>query len=122
MDKHVTKRAGRERRRRRVRKKVVGTPARPRLCVYRANANIYAQVIDDVSRRTLAAASTLDSEVKKVNVKPSNAEAAKLVGELVAKRAISAGIKEVVFDRSGNLYHGRVRALAEGARQAGLGF
>lgn len=122
MGREVIKSTGRDRRRRRVRKKVSGTPDRPRLSVYRANANIYAQVVDDASGRTLAAASSLDSDVKKAAKTAGNAAAAKLVGELVAKRAMAAGVKQVVFDRGGNLYHGRVKALAEGARDAGLGF
>lgn len=122
MDRHVAKRAGRDRRHRRVRKKVSGSAERPRLSVYRANANIYAQLIDDVSGRTLAAASSLDARVKAAELTEGSAEAAKLVGTIVAERARAAGIERVVFDRGGNLYHGRVKALAEGAREAGLGF
>ena len=109
----------RERRHRRVRTKISGTPECPRLCVFRSNTNLYAQVIDDVNGVTLASASTLDKEVK---TKASNIEAAKEVGTLVAKRAIKAGIKTVVFDRGGYIYHGKVKALAEAAREAGLEF
>ncbi|PWX43843.1 50S ribosomal protein L18 [Clostridium perfringens] len=109
----------RERRHLRVRKKVFGTPERPRLSVYRSEKNIYAQIIDDVNAVTLVAASSLD---KAIEVKGSNKEAAKLVGELVAKRAIEKGINDVVFDRGGYVYHGRVEALASGAREAGLKF
>ena len=104
----------------RVRKHISGTPERPRLSVYRSEKNIYAQIIDDINAVTLASASTLDKEV---DVKVGgNKEAAKLVGELVAKRAIEKGINDVVFDRGGYVYHGRVEALASGAREAGLKF
>ena len=109
----------RKRRHIRVRRKISGTPERPRLCMYRSNNNIFAQVIDDVNGVTLAQASTLDKEVK---TKASNIEAAKEVGELVAKRAVKAGIENVVFDRGGYIYHGKVKALAEAAREAGLKF
>ncbi|WP_346915911.1 50S ribosomal protein L18 [Clostridium sp.] len=110
----------RERRHLRVRKKIHGTAERPRLAVFRSEKNIYAQIIDDVAGRTLVAASTLDKDFSlKVG---SNKEAAKLVGEVVAKKAIEAGITEVVFDRGGYVYHGRVQMLAEGAREAGLKF
>jgi len=108
-----------ERRHRRVRRKISGTPECPRLCVYRSNSNIYAQVIDDVNGVTLASASTLDKEVK---TKKSNKEAAKEVGTLIAKRAIEKNIKSVVYDRGGNIYHGIVKELAEAAREAGLEF
>ncbi len=110
----------RERRHLRVRKKIHGTAERPRLDVFRSEKNIYAQIIDDVAGRTLVAASSLDKDFSlKVG---SNKEAAKLVGEVVAKKAIEAGITEVVFDRGGYVYHGRVQMLAEGAREAGLKF
>lgn len=102
-----------------VRKKISGTPERPRLCVYRSNSNLYTQIIDDVAGVTLVSASTLDKEVK---TKHSNKEAAKEVGELIAKRAIEKNIKEVVFDRGGYIYHGVVKELAEAAREAGLVF
>ncbi len=110
----------RERRHLRVRKKIHGTAERPRLAVFRSEKNIYAQIIDDVAGRTLVAASSLDKDFSlKVG---SNKEAAKLVGEAVAKKAVEAGITEVVFDRGGYVYHGRVQMLAEGAREAGLKF
>ena len=103
----------------RVRTKVSGTAERPRLCVYRSNTNIYAQIIDDVAGNTLVSASTLDKEVKTKN---SNVEAAKEVGALIAKRALEKNIKEVVFDRGGYIYHGVVKELAEAAREGGLTF
>ena len=109
----------RKRRHIRVRRKVSGTPERPRLCVYRSNKNLFVQVIDDVNGKTLAQASTLDKEVKN---KHANAEAAKEVGTLIAKRAQDNKIKTVVFDRSGYLYHGIIKYLAEAAREAGLEF
>jgi len=113
------KNVARVRRHERVRSKISGTPECPRLSVFRSNKNIVAQVIDDVAGKTLVSASTLDKEVK---TKQSNIEAAKEVGELIAKRAIKAGIKNVVFDRGGYIYHGKVQALAEAAREAGLEF
>ena len=109
----------RERRHRRVRTKISGTPECPRLCVFRSNTNLYAQVIDDVNKVTLASASTLDKEVK---TKKSNKEAAKEVGALVAKRAMEKNITSVVYDRVGYIYHGVVKELAEAAREAGLKF
>jgi large subunit ribosomal protein L18 len=110
----------RQKRHLRIRKKVSGTPERPRLSIYRSLSNMYAQIIDDVAGKTLVAASTLDKEVNASN--GGNKEAAKSVGELVAKRALEKGIESVVFDRSGYIYHGRVKELAEGAREAGLKF
>ena len=110
------------RRQRRVRGKVHGTAARPRLRVTRSNAHIYAQIIDDVAGVTIAAASTVDAEVKAGIKIGSNVDAAKAVGEVVGRRAVSKGVTEVVFDRGGRLYHGRVAALADGARSAGLKF
>lgn len=118
----VDKNAARQRRHLRVRKKVSGTSERPRLCVFRSIKHMYAQVIDDVSGVTLASASTLDGELRDHVKYGGNKEAAKAVGELVARRCIEKGIKEVVFDRGGNLYHGRVKALADGAREKGLKF
>ena len=109
----------RARRHARVRTKVSGTAERPRLCVYRSNSNLYAQIIDDVAGNTLVQASTLDKEVK---TKKSNIEAAKEVGALIAKRAIAKKIKTVVYDRSGYIYHGVVKELAEAAREGGLEF
>jgi len=103
----------------RVRSKITGTPERPRLNVFRSNANIYAQLIDDVNKVTLAAASTLDKDFEGAS---GNAEAAKKVGKMIAERAKAKGIENVVFDRGGYIYHGRVAALAEGAREGGLVF
>ena len=103
----------------RVRKKISGTPECPRLCVYKSNTGVYAQIIDDVNGKTLVTASTLDKEIK---TKACNIAAATEVGTLVAKRATKAGIKSVVFDRGGYNYHGRVKALAEAAREGGLEF
>jgi large subunit ribosomal protein L18 len=106
----------------RVRRKVFGTPERPRLSVYRSLSNMYAQIIDDSTGTTLASASTLDKDIKaKVN-NAGNKEAAKLVGEAVAKKAVEKGIDKVVFDRGGYIYHGRIKELAEAAREAGLQF
>jgi len=110
------------RRQRRVRGKVSGTAVRPRLRVTRSNAHIYAQIIDDVAGVTIAAASTVDPEVKGSIKIGSNVDAAKAVGEVVGRRAIEKGVTEVIFDRGGRLYHGRVAALADGARSAGLKF
>lgn len=109
-------------RHKRVRKDVHGTPEKPRLSVYRSNNNILAQIIDDVNGNTLVAASTLDKEIKGELVKTGNKEAAKKVGEALGKRALEKGIKEVAFDRGGYIYHGRVKELADGAREAGLKF
>lgn len=116
------KEALRQRRHRRVRKKVLGTAERPRLNVYRSLCNIYAQVIDDTQAVTLASASTIDAELREKIKAGGNIESAKLVGELVAKRALDKGIKQVVFDRGGFQYHGRVASLADAAREAGLEF
>lgn len=107
----------RKKRHLRVRKKIVGTPTRPRLNVFRSSKNIYAQLIDDQHGITLASASSLESGVAGTKV-----EAARSVGQLIAKRAIEKGYKEVVFDRGGYIYHGRVKALADGAREGGLEF
>ncbi len=122
MNKQKAKRAGLKRRERRVRAKIFGTAERPRLSVHRTNAHIYAQVIDDVDSKTIATASTLDPEFKATGKLGSNKEAAELVGKLVAERAMAAGVTMVTFDRGGRLYHGRVQALADGAREAGLKF
>ncbi len=122
MNKHQAKQAGLKRRQRRVRAKVSGTAERPRLSVHRTNAHIYAQVIDDTKGVTLCSASTLDPEFRATGKVGSNKEAAEFVGELVGKRAVEMGITEVTFDRGGRVYHGRVKALADGARNAGLKF
>lgn len=106
-------------RHRRVRKHISGTPERPRLCVFRSLQNIYAQVIDDVNGCTLVAASSLEGDLKG---RGGNKEAAREVGKLVAKKAVEKGIKSVVFDRGGYIYHGRVQELADGAREGGLEF
>lgn len=108
----------------RIRRKIMGTPERPRLCVFKSLRHIYAQIIDDTppeGSRTLVAASTLDPEIRD-KIKSDNIEAARLVGALIAKRALEKGIKKVVFDRGGYPYHGKVRALAEAAREGGLEF
>ena len=112
--------AARKARHARVRKKISGTPECPRLCVYRSLKNIYAQIIDDSTGTTLVSASTLDAELKANH--GGNCSAAKAVGELIAKKAADKNIKEVVFDRGGYLYHGRVAELAAGAREGGLEF
>lgn len=106
----------------RIRRKVSGTPERPRLCVYRSLNHIYAQVIDDTRGHTLVAASTLDKDLRSVLNGKNNAEAARAVGEAIAKKALANGVEQVVFDRNGYKYHGRIAALAEAAREAGLKF
>jgi large subunit ribosomal protein L18 len=114
------KNATRRKRHARVRSKISGTEARPRLNVFRSNKHIYAQLIDDVNGVTLASASTLDKDINLEST--SNLDAAVKVGELVAKRGVEKGISEVVFDRGGYLYHGRIKALADAARENGLQF
>ena len=106
----------------RVRTKVAGTPERPRLCVYRSLGHIYAQVIDDRTGKTLVSASSVDSETKKSLKGGGNVAAAKVIGKTIAERAKAAGVGKVVFDRGGYKYHGRVKALADAAREAGLQF
>jgi large subunit ribosomal protein L18 len=120
MFKKINRNANRMKRHERVRKNVTGTPTRPRLNVYRSGKHIYAQIIDDSVGNTLASASTLDKSLNLTATK--NKEAAKSVGELIAKKALEKGIENVVFDRGGFIYHGRVKELAEGAREAGLKF
>jgi len=117
----LSKREKRLRRHKRVRKKVFGTPERPRLVVFRSLNHIYAQIIDDTIGHTLVSASSLDPAFPK-DKRGGNVEGAKIVGELIGKRAVERGITKVVFDRGGYKYHGRVKALAEGAREAGLEF
>jgi large subunit ribosomal protein L18 len=117
----LTRKDSTQRRHFRVRKRVNGSPERPRLAVFRSGQHIYAQVIDDVQQHTLVAASTLDKELKSL-VTGGNIDAATAVGKLIAERAKAKNISQVVFDRGGNLYHGRVKALAEAARAAGLDF
>jgi len=111
----------RKKRHARIRRKISGTPERPRLCVYKSLRHIYAQLVDDTRGHTLVAASTLEPELRE-KVKSPDVEAARLVGRLLAQRARERGIREVVFDRSGYPYHGKVRALAEAAREGGLVF
>jgi len=122
MIKLIDKNAIRAKRHYRMRKNIVGTPERPRLNVYRSTMNIYAQIIDDSVGNTLVSASTLDAEIKAVLDGKTKKEAAKLVGELVGKRALEKGITKVVYDRGGYQYTGRVAELAAGAREAGLEF
>lgn len=118
----IDKNKDRLKRHERVRNKVSGTAARPRLSVYRSLNHIYAQIIDDVAGKTLASCSTLDKKVAEMIKDASKQEAAKIVGQELAKRALAAKIEEVVFDRGGYIYTGRVKSLADGAREAGLKF
>jgi large subunit ribosomal protein L18 len=119
----INARAGsRLKRKKRIRKKLSGSPERPRLTVFRSDKHIYAQIIDDTVGSTLATASTLSPDYKQLDPLKGKVEAAKRVGELIARKAKVQGITKVVFDRSGYIYHGRVRALADAARQAGLDF
>jgi large subunit ribosomal protein L18 len=118
----IDRNKARKRRHLRVRKKLFGTPTRPRLNVFRSAKHIYAQLIDDTKGVTLVSASTVDPELRDKISYGGNVEAAAKVGELVAKRALAKGYKQVVFDRGGYLYHGRVQALADAAREAGLEF
>jgi len=111
-----------QKRHRRLRRTLAGTADRPRLAVFRSNNHIYAQVIDDDAQNTLCAASTLDKDLRTSLKAGSTCDASEAVGQLVAKRALAQGIQQVVFDRGGNLYHGRVKALADAAREAGLQF
>lgn len=105
-----------------MRARINGTPERPRLAVFRSNSHMYAQIIDDTAGKTLVAASTLEKDAKGALKATDNKEAAAYVGELVGKRAVEKGISEVVFDRAGYIYHGKVAALADAAREAGLKF
>ena len=106
----------------RVRKNVFGTPEKPRMCVFRSNSNISVQIIDDVNHKTLVSASSIDKDLKAEIGYGGNKEAARKVGEAVGKKALEAGIETVAFDRGGLIYHGRVKELADGAREAGLKF
>jgi len=110
------------RRKKSIRKKISGTSARPRLAIFRSSNHIYAQIIDDTAGRTLASASTMSPELKSIDGHTGNKAAAQKVGSLLAEKAKAAGVSEVVFDRGGFLYHGRVKALADAAREAGLEF
>ena len=114
--------AARRRRRLRIRRKVTGTPERPRLCVHRSSKHIYAQVIDDVDGRVLASMSSLSPEARDSGASGNNRASARIVGEVLGEKAKALGIEAVVFDRGGCLYHGRVKALADGAREKGLKF
>jgi len=119
----VKRRQARLRRQKRVRKKVLGIPERPRLCVFRSSKHIYAQLIDDTTGRTLLATSSLPKDMgNKIAEKGGNKEGAALVGAEMAERAVKEGIEKVVFDRNGFLYHGRVKALSDAAREHGLKF
>lgn len=120
MIKRINKNANRKKRHSRVRQKINGTPSRPRLNIFRSGNHIYAQIIDDTIGHTLVSASTLDKSANLTST--HNKEAAKFVGESVAKKALEKGIDEVVFDRGGFIYHGRIQELAESARAAGLKF
>lgn len=119
MIKKTDRKMERTRRHLRVRRKISGTVERPRLCVYRSNANLYVQIIDDVAGNTLVSCSTLDKSIK---TKHANKEAAKEIGAMIAKKALEKNIKTVVFDRGGYIYHGVVKELAEAAREGGLEF
>lgn len=114
--------AARKKKHRRMRNTMVGTSQKPRLNVFRSNNQIYAQIIDDSVGHTIASVSSLDKDIQQQVSDLSKKETAKIAGEMIAKRAIEKGVKQVVFDRGGNLYHGRVAALAEGAREGGLEF
>ncbi len=113
---------GRNKRHYRIRNKISGTAQKPRLAVFRSNKHIYAQIIDDTVGNTLAAASTMEAALKDKLQKTSDVEAAKVIGEAIAKKALDKGISSVVFDRGGFVYHGKIQALADAAREAGLQF
>jgi large subunit ribosomal protein L18 len=116
------KKQARLKRKKRIRKKLIGTPQRPRLCVFRSTKHIYAQVVDDSQGRILAAASSVEKAVKESADLKGKINAAGIVGKLIAQRALGQGVKKVVFDRNGFLYHGRVKAVSDGARESGLEF
>ncbi len=122
MIKKPSRSAAREKRHYRLRNKISGTAEQPRLAVFRSNMHIYAQVIDDTVGNTLCAASTMEKDIKAKLEKTNDVEAAKVVGEAVAKKALEKGITTVVFDRGGFVYHGKIKALADAAREAGLNF
>jgi len=122
MIKKPSRHLARQKRHFRIRNKVSGTPVKPRLAVFRSNKHMYAQIIDDVAGHTLAHASTLDKPVAEALKFTSNVDAAKAVGKAIGEKAISLGISQVVFDRGGYLYHGKIQALADAAREAGLKF
>lgn len=118
----VSRKESTRRRHNRIRRSVTGTSERPRLAVFRSNQHIYAQVIDDVTQHTLVAASTLEADLKVKLESGATRDASTEVGKLIAQRSLAKGIRQVVFDRGGNLYHGRIKALAEAARETGLDF
>ena len=122
MNKLQKKQAGLRRRHMRVRGKISGTAQRPRLCITRSNSNLYAQFVDDVAGKTLLGISTLGPDFKATGKSGATVEGAAAMGEIIGKKALEAGITEIVFDRGGNLYHGRVKELAEAAREGGLKF
>lgn len=122
MIKKPSRQKAREKRHYRLRNKLSGTPAKPRLAVFRSNKHMYAQIIDDVAGNTLVAASTMDKAVGESLKYTSNIDAAKAVGKAIGEKAVAAGITTVVFDRGGYIYHGKVQALADAAREAGLQF
>ena len=121
-NKSAIKRISRLKRKRRIRKRITGTNERPRLCVFRSSNHIYAQIIDDEKGVTMVSASTCDNEFRKTGAKGGDKKAAAAVGKTIGKRALDKGIKKVVFDRNGFLYHGRIKSLSDGAREAGLNF
>lgn len=119
----ISRSSAREKRKKRVRKKVRGTPERPRLTIFRSSKNIYAQIIDDTTFSTIVEASTVSRDIRQgIKGRGGNREGASMIGKYIAERALAKGIKKVVFDRNGFLYHGRVKSLAEAARENGLEF
>ena len=122
MIKKASRNIARKKRHYRLRNHISGTPQRPRLCVFRSNTHIYAQLIDDVAGHTICSASTMEKAISANLASTSNVEAAKVVGTEIAKKAVAQGIESVVFDRGGYLYHGKVKALADAARESGLKF
>ena len=122
MIKKPSRQLAREKRHYRIRNKISGTPAKPRLAVFRSNKHMYAQIIDDVAGHTLVCASTVDKGIAEALKYTSNTDAAKAVGKALGEKAVAAGISQVVFDRGGYLYHGKIQALADAAREAGLKF
>ncbi|MEA5594888.1 50S ribosomal protein L18 [Rivularia sp. UHCC 0363] len=118
----ITRQQSKQRRHRRIRNKILGSSERPRLAVYRSNEHIYAQVIDDTLQKTLATASSVEPELKSRLTSGANKAASTEVGKALAARALEKGVTQVVFDRGGNLYHGRIKALADAAREGGLSF
>ncbi len=117
-----SRKEAREKRHYRLRNKISGTPTRPRLAVFRSNKHIYAQIIDDVAGNTIVSASTMEKAIAETLKSTSNVEAASEIGKIIGKRAVEKGIQEIIFDRGGYVYHGKIKALAESAREAGLQF